>query len=280
MFAIGALAFSPPPMNGRRVNDYAGILKPDEVSSLEQSLKDYEAKTSNQICVLTVASLQDETIESYANQTFHAWKLGQKGKDNGVLLLIQVGEKNNARIEVGYGLEGVLPDGTARLIINNDMRPEFKAKHYYASINAGILAMERAIGGEYKAPAAAAAGIDPAKALRRLYSIFWAIGGLVVMIIGHFLWRPLGGIVGGAAAFWVTYAWTDSLILAIVAGIVGFLIGYFLRELGEGISDSSGSSGYSSSGGAWTSSSSGSGSDESFRGGGDSGGGGASGSLD
>ncbi len=270
MFAIGALAFDPPALNGRRVNDYANILKPDEVSSLEQSLKDYEAKTSNQICVLTVNSLQDETIESYANQTFKAWKLGQKGKDNGVLLLIQVGEHNNARIEVGYGLEGVLPDGTARLIIANDMRPEFKAKHYYTSINAGISAMERAIGGEYKAPVAA--GISPNVALRRLYAIYWGLGGLVAMIIGHFVWRPLGGVAGGAAAMWVTYAWTDNIILAIVAGIIGFLIGCFFRELAEGVASSSTSLG----GGSTNSSSSGGFSG----GGGGSGGGGASGSLD
>ncbi len=141
-----------------RVNDTAGILTRDEVAGIENSLKDYEGKTSNQIAVLTTRDLQGETIESYANQIFRSWKLGQKDKNNGILIVISVGAKNTARIEVGYGLEGVVPDAIARAIINDDMRPLFKEKKYQACLMAAVGALERSIGGEYKAKVVASSG--------------------------------------------------------------------------------------------------------------------------
>ena len=145
-------AIDVPSHGGKRVVDTASILSATEVVDLESRLKNYERATSNQVVVLTVDSLQGETIETFAHEVFQSWKLGQKGVDNGVLILISVGEKNTARIEVGYGLEGVLPDITAGRIISHEMRPEFKQKHYHASILAGITAIQQAIGGTYVVP--------------------------------------------------------------------------------------------------------------------------------
>ncbi len=264
--ACGAEAFTPPALNGKRINDYAHILQPAELGSIEQTLAQYEAKTAHQIAVLTVSSLQGETIESFANATFKSWRLGHKGKDDGVLLLISVGEKNTARIEVGYGLEGVLPDITCGSIIRNDIRPEFKQKHYAAAIVAGITAMEKAIGGQYKVVAAAPSSSN-SLTMEQLSAIGIGIVGLVITIILCCIQRVLGGVGGAISAFIAINVLLSSLGWAIAAAILGFFIGMIARDILEGVT-------YASFGGGGSSSDSFSG------GGGTSGGGGGSGSLD
>ena len=266
-----AEAFTPPALNGKRVNDNAHILQPAEVSTIEQTLKQYEVSTANQIAVLTVSSLQGETIESFANATFKSWRLGQKGKDNGVLLIISVGEKNTARIEVGYGLEGVLPDITCGSIIRNDIRPEFKQKHYAAAILAGIAAMEKAISGQYKVvtpPSVQASNTGMTSA--QLSAIGIGIVGLIITIILCCAHRVLGGVGGAVTAFIAINVLLSSFGWAIPAAILGFLIGMISKDLLEGMASMS----------SGDSSSSSSDSDSFSGGGGDSGGGGASGSLD
>ncbi|MBD0259323.1 MAG: TPM domain-containing protein, partial [Cytophagales bacterium] len=104
----GFAGITVPKLTGR-VNDYAGILSPAAEANLERELKAHEDSTTNQIAVLTVTSLEDEILEEVANQVFNAWGLGQRGKNNGVLLLVAVNDRK-LRIEVGSGLEGVLTD--------------------------------------------------------------------------------------------------------------------------------------------------------------------------
>ncbi|TIM80656.1 TPM domain-containing protein, partial [Mesorhizobium sp.] len=98
-----------------------------------RKLADFEAKSSDQIVVATVPSLDGEEIEPYANRLFRAWKLGQAGEDNGVLLLVANNDRK-MRIEVGYGLEGTLTDLHTRLIIENDMVPAFRAGDFSGGI--------------------------------------------------------------------------------------------------------------------------------------------------
>lgn len=129
------------------VNDFAGILA--QRGSLELELAQFAAETSNQIAVVTVPSLEGNTIENYAVSLFGKWQIGQKEKDNGILLLIAPNERE-VRIEVGYGLEGALPDITASSIIRNDILPHFKENNYDAGVAAGIAAIMRATQGEYK----------------------------------------------------------------------------------------------------------------------------------
>lgn len=123
-----------------RVVDNAEILKPATIASLTAQLKAHEDKTGNQVAILTTHSLQGESIEEYANDVFHAWKLGQKGKDNGVLLVVSPDE-HKMRIEVGFGLEGTLPDVTASRIIRNVMTPPFKDGDYDKGITDGASAI-------------------------------------------------------------------------------------------------------------------------------------------
>jgi uncharacterized protein len=123
-----------------RVNDNAQILSENARKSLSEKLKDHEDKTTDQIAILTISSLEGESIEDYANNVFNEWKLGQKGKDNGILIVVVPGERK-MRIEVGYGLESVIPDVLAGRIIRNIMAPKFREGDYDGGITDGTLAV-------------------------------------------------------------------------------------------------------------------------------------------
>ncbi len=110
-----------------RINDYAEILAPNQEAELENLLKNAETRTSSQIALLTITSLEKENLEDFSLKVIETWKLGQKNKDNGVLLLIALKEKK-IRIEVGYGLEAVLTDAKSGFIIRNIIAPHFKKK--------------------------------------------------------------------------------------------------------------------------------------------------------
>jgi uncharacterized protein len=119
------------------VTDLAGVLDSTARSEIESRLRSAEEKTSAEIAVATVSSLDGMTIEDYANRLFREWGVGKKGKDNGVLLLVATAARE-VRIEVGYGLEPVLPDGLAGDIIRNDIVPAFKNGDYPLGILAGV----------------------------------------------------------------------------------------------------------------------------------------------
>jgi uncharacterized protein len=123
-----------------RVNDNAQILSENARKSLSETLKENEDKTTDQIVILTISSLEGESIEDYANNVFNEWKLGQKGKDNGILIVVVPGERK-MRIEVGYGLESVIPDVLAGRIIRNIMAPKFREGDYDGGITDGTLAV-------------------------------------------------------------------------------------------------------------------------------------------
>jgi uncharacterized protein len=123
-----------------RVVDNAEILKPDTRRRLTEQLQAHEKKTTNQIAVLTVPTLRGESVEEYAVRVFEQWKLGRKGKDNAVLMVV-VPQDRRMRIEVGYGLEGTLTDATASRIIRNVMAPRFQAGDYDGGISQGVAAI-------------------------------------------------------------------------------------------------------------------------------------------
>ena len=120
-----------------RVTDNAQILSENSVTTLSETLKGHELKTTNQIVILTISSLEGESIEDFANKVFNEWKLGQKDKDNGVLIVV-VPDERKMRIEVGYGLEGILPDITAGRIIRNIMAPRFREGDFNGGITEGV----------------------------------------------------------------------------------------------------------------------------------------------
>lgn len=134
MFAASAAEL--PALTGRVVDD-AGMIDPETKAALVQKLEDFEKKSSDQIVVATVPSLDGEAIEPYANRLFRAWKLGQAGEDNGILLLVARDDRK-MRIEVGYGLEGTLTDLHSKLIIENTMVPAFRAGDFSSGISGAV----------------------------------------------------------------------------------------------------------------------------------------------
>jgi uncharacterized protein len=134
--------------------DLSGTLRQSELRELNNRLKAYQDSTSNQLLVLMISSLEDYPIEMLAEETATKNKIGSQKNDNGILLLIAKDDKE-LRIEVGYGLEGAVPDAIASSIIRNVIRPRFRDNDYYLGINDGINAIIKAIGGEYKAEDAA-----------------------------------------------------------------------------------------------------------------------------
>ena len=131
-----AVALTFPPLTGRVV-DQANVIPPDTRSALEAKLADLESKSGIQLVVATVKSLEGQEIEPYANQLFRTWQLGEKTKNNGVLLLVAPNE-HRARIEVGYGLEGTLTDALSNVIITNAIAPRLKTGDFAGGISRGV----------------------------------------------------------------------------------------------------------------------------------------------
>ncbi len=176
----------------RRVTDFAGVLSPTQQMTLEEKLYLFEAQTSNQIAVLIVESLENETIEDYSIQVVDQWKLGDAEKENGALLLIAVRDRS-MRIEVGYGLEGALTDMLSSSIIRNEISPKFRQGDYYGGIDAGITAIMLATKNEYKA--------DPRQYSRSRGETTKSFGSLIMFILFFFLFL-VSGRRGRRGLFW------------------------------------------------------------------------------
>ena len=148
LWPLSAGALDIPPLSGH-VNDRAGLLRSDTAIKLEQFLSEFERSDSTQLVLLTIASLEGEALEEYSFKVAESWGIGQKGKDNGALLLIARDERK-IRIEVGYGLEGRLTDLLSGRIIDNEIAPRFKAGNFNDGVVAGMVAMAEAVRGEYQ----------------------------------------------------------------------------------------------------------------------------------
>lgn len=148
-FVVHALKIPAP--TGYRVNDFAGVLKPETKERLESKLGTFEKETTTQIFVAIFPSLEDESLEDFVNRMFIAWKIGQKSNNNGVLLGIFINDRK-VRIEVGYGLEGALTDALSSRIIRNELAPDFKTGNYEAGVEKTVDAIMKAVRGEYTAP--------------------------------------------------------------------------------------------------------------------------------
>jgi uncharacterized protein len=144
-------AFSQPEIPNLKMwaTDLTNTLSQSELNELNTRLKTYQDTTSNQIVVLMIPSLEGYPIEMLSEETATKNKIGTKKNDNGILLLISKDDRE-LRLEVGYGLEGVVPDAIASSIIRNVIRPRFREDNYYLGISDGITAIIQTIGGEYK----------------------------------------------------------------------------------------------------------------------------------
>lgn len=197
-----AQALSPPSFTGY-VNDYARMLRPETALQLEQALRSFDEADSTQVALLTIDTLDGDSLEDFSIRVVDAWKVGQQGKDNGVLFLV-VKNDRLMRIEVGRGLEGVLTDLAAGRIVDNVVRPLFKAGRFEDGILAGVAAIIQTCRGEFTAPvrmANSAQGQEPPQIVSYLFFCMFIVASLgrasrpLGMLAGAFL-LPLAAFLG------------------------------------------------------------------------------------
>jgi uncharacterized protein len=199
---VPALAEPPVPALTGRVVDQAGILDRSTVDAITNQLAGYESSTGNQVVVVTLPDLKGYPIEDWGLALGRDWGIGQKGKNNGVLLIVAPNDRA-LRIEVGYGLEGDLPDATANTIIDSEIVPHFKRGDMQGGVRAGVNAILSALGGKYTPTKLAATGSGnkfPASA----FSIFAFIFIIIVMINVHRDYGPgvRRGRRSGSGVYW------------------------------------------------------------------------------
>ncbi len=212
-----------PPLK-QRVTDLTGTLDAGQQQLLENKLRAFESAKGSQIAVLMLPTTQPETVEQFGIRVAEAWKLGRKGVDDGALLLIAKDDRK-LRIEVGYGLEGVMPDATAKRIVSDVIAPYFKRGEFYAGIDAGVSAMIKVVEGEPLPPPeqSSTGSVSTGSDLGDLLGI-----SIAIFLVGNILLRQLmgtlpaslivGGLIGGLA--WLLL----SLVGAIVAGVFAFVL--------------------------------------------------------
>lgn len=265
-----ATALEAPTLTGR-INDRATMLTAETASKLEQKLAAFERETSNQVAVLTIPSLEGDDIDQFAIRVAESWKLGQKGKDNGVLLVLAKAERK-VRIEVGMGLQGVLPDVTASKIIREVMRPYLKENNFDQGISVAVDSIIAATKGEFKAtPGEKKQGKKKSDGV--ITFLLGVILAAVLALVAASKSRILSSLVGGAGMPLAALAAFSSmgmvtLGLLTIAGLVG---GYLLSIAASSINFGGGGGGggfYGGWGGGGFSGGSSSGSNDSFSGGG------------
>jgi uncharacterized protein len=219
-----------PPLTAH-VTDLTQTLSAQEKQALEAKLDDWEARTTNQLAVLLVPTTQPEPIEAYAIRVAEKWQIGRKGKDNGALFLVAKDDKK-MRIEVGYGLEGVLTDATSRRIIAESVAPLFREGKFAAGIDAGVDRIISTVAEGKPLPPREASNVNVKPSGRHfdfgtmlliLFIIVPIVGSVLRSIFGRLLGSTVGAGIVGTAAWFVA----GSLLIAGIAAIVGFLVMIF-----------------------------------------------------
>jgi uncharacterized protein len=212
-----------PPIS-TRVTDLTGTLNASQRSALEQKLAAFEQRKGAQIAVLILPTTKPEAIEQYSIRVVEAWKLGRKDVDDGALLLVAK-DDHELRIEVGYGLEGVLTDATSNRIIEEIIVPRFRAGDFAGGIDAGVDQIMRVIDGEPLPPppkwqAPRHSSRDVGNALPLLFMLALAGGALLTRIFG----RLAGAAITGGTAGLVVWFIFSSLAVGVLAGFAAFVI--------------------------------------------------------
>jgi uncharacterized protein len=277
-WAFAALAdVAVPPLTGRVV-DKTATLSGSDIASLDQTLKDFEARKGSQVAVLIVPTTQPETIEQYSLRVAEAWKIGRKKIDDGAILVVAKDDRK-LRIEVGYGLEGALTDVTAKRIIDEVITPKFRSGDFAGGISDGVNRILRVVDGEpLPAPAqrqqnsGLLSNLDPFNPLL-IFGVLFA-GGIFRRIFG----RLFGSLATGGLAAGLLWLIAASLALSAIGGLIVFLVAMLTDAMTSSGGPGRGGGWVSSGGGGYSGGSSSSDSGGFSGGGGSFGGGGASGS--
>jgi len=238
---------APIPALTARVTDETNTLSASERQALERKLADWEQQSGNQLVVLIVPSTKPEPVESYSIRVAEAWKIGRKGKDNGAIFLIAKDDRR-MRIEVGYGLEGVLTDITSHRIIDETVAPLFRQNRFADGIDAGVDRIIAVVGSGAPLPAKAAAKavqhnqpFDFGTLLIFLFVGVPIVGGILSRMFGRTLGSTVGGGVVGVAGWLIA----GSIAIGVGAGVLAFLV-MLLFSAGGGLGG-----GLGRRGGAW-----------------------------
>lgn len=280
-WAFAAMAdVAVPPLTGRIV-DQTGTLGSDDRAALDQTLKDFEARKGSQVAVLIVPTTAPESIEQFSIRVAEQWKIGRKKVDDGAILVVAKNDRK-LRIEVGYGLEGVLTDVTAKRIIDEIITPKFRDGNFSEGIAAGVNQILKVIDGE-TLPAPVQKRQSNSNLLDTIdpFNPFVIIGVLVLGgLFRSILGRLFGSIATGGLVAFVAWLFVGSLIVSAVTGIIAAVFTLFSDTItAPSARGRGGWSGGGSYGGGYSSGSSSSSDSGGFSGGGGSfGGGGASGS--
>jgi uncharacterized protein len=237
--AAGAADEVPVPALKGRVTDLSGTLRPGELASLEAELRAFEQRKGSQIAVLMLPSTQPETIEQYSIRVAEQWKIGRAKVDDGLILVIAK-DDHKLRIEVGYGLEGAIPDVVAKRVIREVIAPHFLAGDFYGGIRDGTQALMRLVEGEKLPPPArvqSSSGDDYQTLFLVLVVVVVVAGGVLKAVFG----RVFGSVATGAAAGFIAWALAGGLALAALAAVLAFAFslmgggrGYFPGGFGGG----------------------------------------------
>lgn len=240
LWAAAAPAQEPlpvPPLAGRVV-DQTATLSAAQSAALEAKLAAFEAEAGPQIVLLLVPATAPEDIAAYAQRVAEQWKIGRRDVGDGVLVVVAKNERR-LRIEVAKALEGAIPDLAARQIIDQAMRPAFRANDYAGGLNAGVDRLMQRIRGEaLPAPQAAVRGVGGGWPLEQLGIFFFVAVPIVASLLKRLFGRRLGalataGAVGGAAWWWTASLWLAAgagMVALVLAGLLG--AGSALRSLG------------------------------------------------
>ncbi len=215
------------------VNDYGSMISPQAKATLEQELRAFEQSDSTQIVIVTIPSLQGEVLEEFTIKVAQAWKIGQKGKDNGIIFLVSK-EDRKLRIEVGRGLEGKLTDLMSGRIIDLVVKPRFKRGDFDGGFITGVHSLIDATRGEFKAEPQQAGkrqGAKGSQGVSRLFTflIFLGIALLMLGSISKYLAGAAGAI--GLPAIVSLILSPVGLVAAIILAVVGLVAGLILPSL-------------------------------------------------
>ncbi|MDT4291549.1 YgcG family protein [Methylomonas sp. MO1] len=220
LFAKAVIAEQAVPNLEQRVTDLTATLSAQQKTTLEQRLQAFEQQKGSQIAILIVASTQPEDIAQYAIRVVEQWRLGRKGVDDGILMLLAKDDRAT-RIEVGYGLEGVVPDVLAKRIIDDIMIPYFRQGDYAAGINAGIDSLIGIFDG-VPLPAPQASFVDGRVQRLLPLLVFLAVAGgwILRTLFGSFLGGIINGSVVGILAWLLNAGWLVACLAAFFAFMV------------------------------------------------------------
>lgn len=215
-----------PPLTGRVV-DETGTLSADQKRALEAKLQDFELHKGSQIAVLITGTTFPEPIESFGIRVADAWKIGRKGVSDGLIIVVAKSDRA-MRLEVGYGLEGAIPDATAKRLIDEVFIPGFRDGRFYEGLSAGIDRLIKVIDGEpLPEPSLPNAGSGDMRSIETYFVLFivatLGIGGLLRGLLGRF---PAALVVGAGIGFlaWMIVA---PILVALLVGVVAFVVTLF-----------------------------------------------------